>query len=125
MADHDIIRSLIRTMKIEIAQVRCNVVRCSAIQQPSRSSVVAKNNMIGSWLLGCGGTISLSALRTRCRGLLISDKLKHRASFGSVSLNTECLTTTRIRFGLALIMKRKCSGRAWLLWISGHQFGRF
>ena len=106
-------------MKREIAQVGHNVVRCSTIQQPSRSSVLAENNMIGSWLLGCRGVISLSALRTRCRGLLISDKPKHQASLGSVSLNTACLTTTQIRFGLALIMRRKRSGRAWLLWSGG------
>ena len=112
IVDHDIIRSLIRAIKRKIAQVRRNVVKCSTIQQPSRSSVVADNNMIGSWLLGCGGAISPSALRMRCRGLLISDKPKHRASFGSVSLNTVCLTTTQIRFGLALIMRRKRSGRA-------------
>ena len=93
-ADHDIIISLIRAMKREIAQVRRNVERCFTIQQPSRSSVVAENNMIGSWLPGCGGAISLSALRTRCWGLLISDKPKHQASLGSVSLNTACLTTT-------------------------------
>ena len=68
--------------------------------------------MIGSWLPGCGGAISLSAFRTRCRGLLISDKPKHQASFGNVSLNTACFIMTQIRFGLALIMRRKCSGRA-------------
>ena len=119
IADHDIIRSLIQAMKREIVQVKRNVVRCSTIQQPSRSSVVAENNMIGSWLPGCGGAISLSALRTRCRGLLISDKPKHWASLGSVSLNTACLTTTQIRFGLALIMRRKRSGKAWLLWSGG------
>ena len=112
ISDHDIIRSLIRAMKREIAQVRRNVVRCSTIQQPSRSSVVAENNMIGSWLPGCGGAISLSALKTRCWGLLISDKPKHRASLGNVSLNTACLTTTQIRFGLMLILRRKRSGRA-------------
>ena len=116
IADHDIIISLIWAMKREIAQVRRNVVRCSTIQQPSRSSVVAENSMIGSWLPGHGGVISLSALRTRCWGLLISDKPKHQASLGSVSLNTTCLKTTQIRFGLALIIRRKCSGRAWLLW---------
>ena len=49
MADHDIIRSLIRTMKIEIAQVRCNVVRCSTIQQPSRSSVCCQEQH--DWLV--------------------------------------------------------------------------
>ena len=112
-------RSLIWAMKREIAQVRRNVVKCSTIQQSSRSSVVVKNNMIGSWLPGCGGAISMSALRIRCRGLLISDKPKHRASFGSVSLNTACLTTIQIRFGLALIMSKKHSGRAWLLWSGG------
>ena len=116
IADHDIIISLIRAMKREIAQVRCNVVRCSTIQQPSRSSVVTETIMIALWLPGCGRAISL---RTRCRGLLISDKSKHRASLSSVSLNTACLTTTQIRFGLALIMRRKCSGRAWLLWSGG------
>ena len=112
IVDDDIIRSLIRAMKREIAQVRRNVVICSTIQQPSRSSVVAENNMIGSRLPGCGGAISLSALKMRCLGLLISDKPKHRTSLGSVSLNTACLTTTRIRFGLVLIIRRKCSGRA-------------
>ncbi|KAE8691459.1 RNI-like superfamily protein [Hibiscus syriacus] len=35
IADHDIIRSLVRAMKREIAQVRRNVVRCSTIQQPT------------------------------------------------------------------------------------------
>ena len=116
IADHDIIISLIWAMKREIAQVRCNVVRCSTIQQPSRSSVVTENIMIALWLPGCGRAISL---RTRCRGLLISDKLKHRASFGSVSLNTACLTMTQIRFGLVMFMRRKRSGRAWLLWSGG------
>ena len=119
ITDHDIIRSLIRAMKREIAQVKHNVVRCSTIQQPSRSSVVAENNMIGLWLLRCGRAISLSALRTKYQGLLISDKSKHRASFGSVSLNTTYLTTTQIRFGLTLIMRRKRSGRAWFLWSDG------
>ena len=117
IVNHDIIRSLIWAMKNEIPQVRRNVVRCSTIQQPSSS--VIENNMIGSWFPGCGGTISLSALRTRCRGLLISDKSKHQASLGSVSLNTACLTTTQIRFGLALIIRRKHSGRTWLLWSGG------
>ena len=106
-------------MKRDITQVRRNMVRCSTIQQPSRSSVVVENNMIGSWLPRRGGAISLSALRTRCRGLLISNESKHQTSFGSVSLNTTCLTTTQIRFRLALIMRRKRSGRAWLLWSGG------
>ena len=92
IADHDIIKSLIRAMKRKIAQVRHNMMRCSTIQKPSSS--VAENNMIDSWLPGCGRTMSLSALRTRCRGLLISEKPKHRASLSSVSLNIACLTTT-------------------------------
>ena len=119
ITDHDIIRSLIRAMNKEIAQVRCNVMRCSTIQQLSRSSVVVENNMIGLWLPGCGGAISLSALRTRYWGLLISDKPKHRASFDSVSLNTACLTTTQIRFWLELILRRKRNSRAWFLWSGG------
>ena len=119
IADHDIIKSLMQAMKREIAQVRHNMVRCSTIQQPSRSSVVSENNMIDSWLLGCGGVISLSVLRTRCRRLIISDKPKHQASLGNVFLNTACLITTQIRFGLALIMSKKHSGRAWLLWSGG------
>ena len=94
IVDHDIIKSLIQVMKRDVAQVRRNMVRCSTIQQPSRISVVIENNMIGLWLPGCGGAICLSALRTRCRGLLISDKPKHRASFDSVSLNIACLTAT-------------------------------
>ena len=128
ITDHDIIRSLIRAMKRDITQVRRNMVRCSTIQQPSRSSVVVENNMIGSWLPRRGGAISLSALRTRCWGLLLSDKPKHQASLGSVSLNTACLTTTQIRclgwrwlWGENAVVRPGCCGMV----VGGHQFGRF
>ena len=69
----------------------------------------------------------MSALRTRCRRLLISDKPKHRASLGSVSLNTACLTMTQISLGWHwswrenTVVRPSCCGVV----ASGCQFGLF